>query len=121
MQNLNEYNGIKLGDYVVGVQINYPLLLTKIDDFGNGYPIFECENNDRLRYYARYCSKWTPSKDEYCFFFDNENVTPLVATFLAQAENGKFLANIPDGKGTLTLGEFTYCIPFDKNRKTSQY
>ena len=48
LQNLNEYNGIKLGDYVVGVQINYPLLLTKIDDFGNGYPIFECENNDRL-------------------------------------------------------------------------
>src|SRR5574344_2184036 len=105
MQNLNEYNGIKLGDHIVGYQINSPLLLTKIDDFGNGYPIFECENNDKLRYYARYCSKWKPKKDEYCFFYDVENVTPLVAKFVEQLENGNFLARISDGKGSLCLSE----------------
>ena len=116
---LVSYNGINLGDYVVIDTAKQAMLLTRIEDNGNGFPIFECENNNTLRFYARYCSKWTPTKDEYCFFFDYQDVTPLVATFLAQAENGKFLANIPDGKGTLTLSEFTYCIPFNKNRKTS--
>lgn len=108
---LNEYNGMRIGDYIKTIEKHYPLLLTKIEDYGNGYPIFECNNNKLLRMYAKFCEKWNPKINEYCFFKKEKENVPLVAKFKKQI-NDKFIAIVSDGKGNINEIEFNYCEPF---------
>lgn len=113
MKSLEELNGIKIGDFIKSFLTGKALLLTSIDDFGNGYPIFECNNNEKLRFYAKDCVKWVPEKNEYCCFKDKEEYSPLIAKY-SEFKNGKYIAEIDDGKGSSNKIEFNICEPFFK-------
>ena len=115
MKLLEEYNGIKVGDYIIGHERNNGILLTTIEDYGNGFPIFECENNIRLRFYAKECKKWIPKDGEWCCFSNYEDCATVVAQFLIK-EKDEYLANISDGNGCITLKGFKYCKPFNFKR-----
>lgn len=54
---------------------------------------------------------WKPQPGDYAWFYDYEKYTPTFGKFM-QIENGKYLAEIADGKGSLHLVAFTYCEPF---------
>lgn len=112
IKNLESFNGINLGDYVVSEDYYTPMLLTKIDYFEDNSKIciYEFENNERLRNYSSKCEKWIPKKDEFCFFSDDNNI-PLLGQ-LQEIKNNIFIAKTFDGKGNENIIEFKNCKPF---------
>lgn len=54
---------------------------------------------------------WRPYTDEVCWFYDYLDFTPTVGTFVIM-DGDNFLADIPNGKGSLILTSFNHCAPF---------
>ena len=56
-------------------------------------------------------NNWHPYPNDVCWFYDYLGFTPTIGTYVAMDET-LFLADIPNGKGSLVLKSFNYCLPF---------
>ena len=53
---------------------------------------------------------WIPEPDEWCWFCDYLGFTPTIGIYVKREEEN-FLADIPNGKGSLSLMSFKCCQP----------
>ena len=60
--------------------------------------------------YGKHFIKWIPKPDEWCWFWDYLGFTPTMGIYVGREEEN-FLADIPNGKGSLSLMSFKYCQP----------
>ena len=60
--------------------------------------------------YKSQAIKWNPKPDEWCWFWDYLGFTPTIGIYVGREEEN-FLADIPNGKGSLSLMSFKYCQP----------
>lgn len=99
----------KVGDWIKFYNTN--TLIGKIINFNsNNIPMVK-QGNDTIMPDTFDLCIWQPQPDDYAWFYDYEKYTPTFGKFM-QIENGKYLAEIADGKGSLHLVAFTYCEPF---------
>ena len=61
----------------------------------------------QMQHYA----KWNPEPGEWCWFWDYLGFTPTIGIYVGRSKEN-FLADIPNGKGSLSLMSFKYCQPF---------
>ena len=60
--------------------------------------------------YGKHFIKWIPEPSEWCWFYDYLGFTPTIGIYAGREEEN-FLADIPNGKGSLSLMSFKYCQP----------
>lgn len=95
---------LKVGDWITFTDISdkNPKQIIKIE---NG--IAYTKSNKCL---IEQAVKWIPEPDEWCWFWDYLGFTPTIGIYVG-IEEENFLADIPNGKGSLSLTSFKYCQP----------
>ena len=103
---------LKVGDWVISTSwVNAePNKITKIE-------LATCQDEEDFVFFRenwcvelKYIQKWTQEPGEWCWFWDYLGFTPTIGIYVGK-EKENFLADIPNGKGSLSLMSFKYCQP----------
>ena len=99
----------KVGDWVRHPNFKYPAKIMKISD--DEISIYN-KIDDWLHIDIEFekLKLWTPYPYEWCWFWDYLGFTPTIGIYAGKEEEN-FLADIPSGKGSLSLMSFKYCQP----------
>ena len=100
MEKLKQGDWAKCGAYIFKFN---PWTKRDVEYAGHQY-------DDGVEIRSEDCVKWIPEPGEWCWFWDYLGFTPTIGTYVRRVKEN-FLADIPNGKGSLTLKSFKYCQP----------
>jgi hypothetical protein len=103
---MNDFN---IGDYAFYKDYPFPFFISDINQYN--FCSLNIDNNI-VNIHKNDLVLWEPKDEEYCWFFDHESFTPILAKFIGVIYNNNYLASVSNGKGSLRLKEFKYCKPF---------